>query len=75
MCEKCQDKGFIEEEHGLIMIFCDCEKGKALRAEVTGEIADATDIDSRIGQPNSADGSGDTSQPIKPRKQKRKRAK
>ncbi len=37
-CEKCQDVGFIEREHGLIMVFCDCEKGKALKAEIVGEI-------------------------------------
>jgi len=32
MCEKCQDKGFTEENHGLLMILCDCEKGKEYRA-------------------------------------------
>jgi len=37
-CEKCQDRGFVEFEHGLIMEFCDCEKGRALRGEITGEI-------------------------------------
>ena len=31
-CEKCQDRGFIEENHGLIVILCDCEKGKEYRA-------------------------------------------
>ncbi len=36
-CEKCQDWGFTEEEHGLIMVFCDCAKGEELRAEVTGQ--------------------------------------
>lgn len=36
-CEKCRDKGFTEQEHGLIMVFCDCEKGEALREEIMGE--------------------------------------
>ena len=27
ICPKCQGKGFIEEEHGLVMIQCDCDKG------------------------------------------------
>lgn len=40
LCEKCQDRGFTEENHGLIMVFCDCEKGRELRAEVTGETDD-----------------------------------
>ena len=33
MCEKCKDKGFTEENHGLLMIFCDCEIGKELLAK------------------------------------------
>jgi len=37
-CEKCGDKGFIEKEHGLVMEFCDCEKGQALRVEKIGEV-------------------------------------
>jgi len=36
-CEKCKDKGFTEQEHGLVMVFCDCEKGKELQAEITGQ--------------------------------------
>ncbi len=36
-CEKCGDRGFTEQEHGLVMVLCDCEKGKELRAEITGE--------------------------------------
>jgi len=39
-CEKCQDRGFVEFEHGLIMQFCDCEKGRALRKEVIGGMPD-----------------------------------
>ena len=38
MCEKCQDRGFTEKEHGLVMVFCDCEKGKEKRVEIIGEI-------------------------------------
>jgi len=36
MCEKCGDRGFTEREHGLVQVACDCEKGKALSAEITG---------------------------------------
>lgn len=38
MCEKCGDKGFTEEEHGLVMVACDCEQGKILSAEMMGEV-------------------------------------
>ncbi|MBA7653141.1 hypothetical protein ES703_60984 [subsurface metagenome] len=27
-CEKCQDRGFTEKEHGLIMVLCDCDKAR-----------------------------------------------
>ena len=37
ICEKCGDRGFTEQEHGLVMVVCDCEKGEALRALVFGE--------------------------------------
>jgi len=33
-CEKCQDRGFTEQEHGLIMVLCDCEAGKKKKAEL-----------------------------------------
>ncbi len=39
-CPKCGDRGFTEQEHGLVRIFCDCGKGKELEAEVTGEAED-----------------------------------
>ena len=39
-CEKCGDRGFTEQEHGLVRVFCDCAKGKELRVEVTGETPD-----------------------------------
>jgi len=77
-CEKCQDRGFIEKEYGLLMVVCDCEKGEALRAEVFGESGKApsgevtNDSDSGTGQPGSITGSGDTSQPKQPRQSKAK---
>jgi len=37
VCPKCQDRGYIEQEHGLFRECCDCEKGQALRAEVFEE--------------------------------------
>ena len=51
MCEKCQDRGFIEENHGLIVILCDCEKGKEYRAQQAAilGIPEVVD-DSGIGQ-------------------------
>ncbi|MBA7652153.1 hypothetical protein ES703_59982 [subsurface metagenome] len=32
-CEKCQDTGIIERNHGLEFSFCDCEIGKAIEAK------------------------------------------
>jgi len=37
VCSKCGGRGFNELEHGLNRVFCDCEKGKELRVEITGE--------------------------------------
>lgn len=70
-CEKCGDKGFTEQEHGQVMVLCDCEKGAALRAEITGEIPD--DSDSGTGQPDSNTGSGNTSKPQRTVKSKAKK--
>ena len=42
ICEKCQDRGFTEQEHGLVMVVCDCEAGKAKRAEMFGESGKAS---------------------------------
>ena len=28
ICPKCQGKGYVEHEHGLIVIECDCDKGR-----------------------------------------------
>ena len=36
-CEKCQDKGFEEKNHGLLMVLCDCKAGEAKRVELIGE--------------------------------------
>jgi len=62
-CEKCLDWGFIEQEHGLLRIFCDCEKGIALAKEITGD-------DSDTKRDNQFTGSGDTGKPKQPRKYK-----
>ena len=32
-CEKCQDTGIIERNHGLEFSFCDCEIGKAIEVK------------------------------------------
>ena len=42
LCPKCLGTGFIEKEHGLFRPFCDCEKGIALRVEITGETSEET---------------------------------
>ena len=86
MCEKCKDKGFTEENHGLLMIFCDCEVGKELLAKQRetygypeeaqeGGIVDDPElvIVSRTGQLDTDTGSGDTGKPEKPKKRKAKR--
>lgn len=80
VCEKCLDKGFTEQEHGLVRIFCDCEKGKELRAEITGEPNDKSvesrdDLRSPTGDDldNSTTGGGDTSQPQLAKKPKSKK--
>ncbi len=71
-CEKCQDRGFTEQEHGLICVFCDCEKGIALREEITGQpTGGIDDSSSGTGQPDSGVGSADTSKPKRKRKQKK----
>ena len=79
-CEKCQDRGFTEENHGLIMRFCDCEKGRWLRSQITGQPLQSGEIDdsiNRTGQPDSTIGSEDTSRPkrtSKPKARKKTRA-
>ena len=71
MCGKCQDRGFTEENHGLIMVLCDCEKGRKLRAELG--IPERESDDNRTEPDNSNLGSGDTSQPKRTRKPKTKK--
>jgi len=72
MCEKCQDKGFTEENHGLIMILCDCEAGKKMRAELgLPEVID--DSNSGTEPDDSNTGDDNTSKPEQPPKQKAKR--
>lgn len=83
MCEKCQDRGFTEENHGLIRVFCDCEKGEELKVEITGiapryyteaEVKD--DIASGAEPDDNITGSDNPSQPkqsSKPKKKKRAR--
>ena len=71
-CEKCQDRGFTEENHGLLMVLCDCEVAKKMRVEL--ELPEVTDdSNSGIGQPDTTFGSGDTSEPEQPQKPKVKR--
>ena len=69
-CEKCQDWGFTEQEHGLIRVFCDCLKGREVRAEITGVADDSTN---RTGQPDSDIGSTNPGQSKRTRQPKAKR--
>jgi len=81
-CEKCQDRGFIEENHGLLIIACDCEAGEDYRTqmrELPGipkednwevEFEDVDDSNSRIEPDNSDAGGDNPSEPRKPRKRK-----
>jgi len=85
ICEKCQDRGFIEENHGLIVILCDCEKGREYRAqrEAILGIPEATnwemkfedeDASNSRTEPDNTDiGSTDTGEPEQPKKPKKKK--
>ena len=76
-CEKCQDRGFTEENHGLRAIFCDCEAGKEYRAKMEAilgipkEVVD--DSNSGTGSDNSDTGSDNPSKPKQPSKRKARR--
>jgi len=77
MCEKCQDRGFTEENHGLIRIFCDCEKGKEYRAKMEAILnipkEEVDDNTSGTGQPDTDTGSDNPSKPKQPSKRKARR--
>ena len=76
-CEKCQDKGFTEENYGLIRTLCDCDKAREVAAvegipwgEPEGVVDDSI---SGIESDNKPIGSGDPGQPKQPKKQKVKK--
>lgn len=84
-CEKCQDRGFTEQEHGLIMVLCDCDKGREV-AEREGIPIDSFEgmvnvhegeVDGnssfRTEQDNQPAGSTDTSKSKRTRKSKAKK--
>ena len=56
-CPRCDGKGFLEYNHGLLRVECECDNGN-----VRG-----------IEQSDTVIGSGDTSQSSKPKKPKAKR--
>ena len=70
MCEKCQDRGFTEENHGLTMILCDCDKAREV-AERYG--IPRREDDSGTGHDDTAAGGADTSKPKQPSKRKARR--
>jgi len=84
MCEKCQDRGFIEENHGLLIIACDCEAGKEYKAQMRELLGipkeenweikfEDEDGNSGVGQPDTDAGGDNPSEPRKPRKRKARR--
>jgi len=71
-CEKCQDKGFTEENHGLVMVLCDCEAGKRKRAELgLPEVMDGNSY--RTESDNSNTGGNNPGEPEQPPKRKTKK--
>jgi len=73
-CEKCHDRGFIEENHGLVRVFCDCEKGRKLRAEIIGVTDDSIGgVEPDNPNPGS-ENSSESPEPPKPRAKKKVRA-
>jgi len=64
-CPKCEGKGFIEFEHGLVMLECD----------ECGGTKEVDNDDDGNQQSNSNPGGGDTSQPeLKPKLKAKKKA-
>jgi len=84
-CEKCQDLGFIEHHHGLLVEFCDCEIGKeilAKRRAIYGLPEDVSPIvesvgngenDSRTESDNTDIRENYPRKPKQPKAQKRKK--
>ena len=83
-CAKCQDRGFIEENHGLIVILCDCEKGKEYRARqeailgIPAENGDDLEHSNDSGTESDntnlrGDNPSQSSKPSKPKKKKKPR--
>jgi len=54
MCDKCQDRGFTEENHGLTVILCDCDKAR--------EVAEKEGIPWGVVDDNSDSGTGQANQ-------------
>lgn len=76
MCEKCQGRGFIEENHGLILIPCDCEAGGTYRAKMHDMLGIPEELDDSSGveQANTdTRGDGDSSESAKPKERKTKK--
>ena len=66
MCSKCEGKGFIEYEHGLLQVKCEDCKG-------TGEIDDSNSGARRDNQPTRKLHTGKPKQPKKPKARKKAR--
>ena len=86
VCPKCQNKGFIEHNAGLLIEVCDCEAGKEYRArreeilgipkeEIDDNRTEAVDtstqaLDSGTGPVDNIPGSPDPGKPKQPSKRK-----
>jgi len=75
ICKKCGDKGFIEENHGLIMVQCDCEAGEAKEIELRGRLDDSNNRTRRDNQPIGGSDSGQSRESKKPKAGKKSTAK
>jgi len=87
ICEKCQDRGFIEHEHGLLVEICDCEAGKTYevkKRELLGFFEEKDDNGDDLEHPNDSGtepsntdigklNPSEPEQPKKPRKKKKAR--
>jgi len=71
-CPKCNDRGFTEENYGITVILCDCDKAKEV-AEANGIPWREYDSSSTINRDNQLVGSGVASEPQKSSKQKANR--
>ncbi len=74
MCEKCGDRGFTEEDHGLIVILCDCDKAREVAEQVGVPWREDVSGTERDNQSLGSTDTGKSKQPRKPKAKKKARA-